>query len=138
MIRWLDAYVPKPNEPIPGVPDHEIEQIAVPTLIIRGGKKDYDHPARTSFEVHTLIRGSRLIEPPWPEDAWEKANVAREAGTGSIFDPWMHAVPVWLDFLAGKEAGTPTTVPWNRSPGEHETITGVETGGSAGQRAGVR
>lgn len=114
MNRWLDAYVPKPNEPIPGVPDHEIEQIDVPTLIVRGGKQDFDHPARTSFELHTLITGSRLVEPPWPEDAWERAGEAREAGTGNIFDPWMHAVPLLLDFLEGKEAGTATTVAWNR------------------------
>ncbi len=112
MNRWLDAYVPKPNEAIPGVPDHELAEIDVPTLIVRGGAQDFDHPARTSFELHTLIRGSRLIEPPWPEDAWEKAQIEREAGRGSIFDPWMHAVPVLLDFLEGKPAGEPTTVSW--------------------------
>lgn len=116
MSRWLDAYVPKPNEPIPGVPAYELEQIDVPTLIVRGGAKDYDHPARTSFEVHTLIKGSRMIEPPWAEDAWEQASAARNAGKGSIFDPWIEAVPVWLDFLDGKEAGTPTTVAWNGRP----------------------
>lgn len=115
MNRWLDAYVPKPNESIPGVPDHEIEAVRVPTLIIRGGAQDFDHPARTSFEIHTLIKGSRLVEPPWPEDAWEQAQLAREAGKGSIFDPWIHAVPVLLDFLAGKDAGVATTVPWQPS-----------------------
>jgi len=112
MSRWLDAYVPKPNEPIPGVADHEFEAITVPTLIIRGGRNDFDHPARTSFEVHTLIKGSRLIEPPWPEDAWEHASAERDAGRGSIFDPWLQAAPVLLDFMAGREAGTPTTVSW--------------------------
>ena len=71
--RRADAFVPKPNEPIPGVSDWEFEQIKVPTLIIRGGEKDFDHPKRTSYEVHALINGSRLIEPPWPEDAWERA-----------------------------------------------------------------
>src|SRR4029079_1043797 len=73
MERWLDAFVPKPNEAIPGVPDWEFATIKVPTLVIRGGEDDYDHPKRTSFEVHALIKGSRLIEPPWPEDAWERA-----------------------------------------------------------------
>ena len=77
MNRWLDAFVPKPNEAIPGVPDWEFGTIDVPTLIIRGGEKDYDHPPRTSMEVHSLIKGSRLIEPPWPEDAWERASEAR-------------------------------------------------------------
>ena len=99
MMRWLDAFTPKPNEAIPGVPDYEFEQITCPTLIIRGGEKDYDHPKRTSFEVHALINGSRLIEPPWPEDAWEQAGAAWAAGTGALFGPWVQAAPVLLDFM---------------------------------------
>jgi 2-hydroxy-6-oxonona-2,4-dienedioate hydrolase len=99
MNRWLDAFVPKPNEPIPGVPDYEFEQIQAPTLIIRGGAGDFDHPKRTSLEVHCLIKGSRLIEPPWPEDAWEQASAATREGRGSLFDPWVQAAPALLDFI---------------------------------------
>lgn len=99
MWRWFEAYVPKPNEAIPGVPDHEMRSITVPTLIVRGGEEDIDHPKRTSFEVHALIKSSRLIDPPWPEDAWERAQEARDAGKGGIFDPWMDAVPTFLDFI---------------------------------------
>ncbi|ROO85640.1 pimeloyl-ACP methyl ester carboxylesterase [Actinocorallia herbida] len=99
MWRWFEAYVPKATEAIPGVADHEIRGIDVPTLIVRGGEADIDHPKRTSFEVHALIRGSRLIEPPWPEDAWERAQEARDAGKGGIFDPWLKAVPTFLDFI---------------------------------------
>ncbi|MTD15175.1 alpha/beta hydrolase [Nakamurella sp. YIM 132087] len=100
MWRWFEAYVPKANEAIPGVPDHLMRSITVPTLIVRGGENDIDHPKRTSFEVHALIRRSRLIDPPWPEDAWERGQAARDAGTGGIFDPWMDAVPTFLDFIA--------------------------------------
>lgn len=99
MNRWLDAFVPKPNEAIPGVPDWEFANIDVPTLIIRGGAKDYDHPPRTSMEVHSLIAGSRLIDPPWPEDAWEAASKARDEGKGNIFDPWVKATPTLLSFF---------------------------------------
>jgi len=99
MNRWLDAFIPKPNEPIPGVSDWEFEQIKVPTLIIRGGEKDYDHPKRTSMEVHSLIKGSRLIEPPWPEDAWERASEARAAGTGDLFGFWVQGAPILLEFM---------------------------------------
>ena len=99
MNRWLDPLIPKPNEAIPGVPDWEFEQIECPTLIIRGGEKDYDHPPRTSYEVHALIKGSRLIEPPWPEDAWECVLEKANAGQGSVFDPWVQAAPVLLDFI---------------------------------------
>jgi pimeloyl-ACP methyl ester carboxylesterase len=99
MNRWLDAFVPKPNESIPGVPDWEFEQIKVPTLIIRGGEKDYDHPKRTSMEIHSLIKGSRLIEPPWPEDAWERGSEAQAAGTGHLFGFWVQGAPALLDFI---------------------------------------
>jgi 2-hydroxy-6-oxonona-2,4-dienedioate hydrolase len=100
MNRWLDAFIPKPNESIPGVADWEFEQIKCPTLVIRGGEHDYDHPKRTSMEIHALIKGSRFIEPPWAEDAWEQAGRARAAGKGFLFDPWVQAAPALLEFFA--------------------------------------
>jgi len=98
MMRWLNAFVPKPGQTIPGVGDEEFERITVPTMIVRGGENDLDHPKRTSMEVHCLIRGSRLVEPPWPEDAWERAVEAAVRGAGNIFDPWVQAAPLILDF----------------------------------------
>ena len=108
MTRWMEAFVPKPTEPIPGVADSEIQSISVPTLIVRGGVGDYDHPKRTSLEVYSLIKGARLIEPPWPEDAWEQAAKNSAAGTGALFDPWVDVAPALLDFIAGKAAGVAT------------------------------
>lgn len=99
MNRWLDAYIPKPNEAIPGVADYEFAELRVPTLIVRGGERDFDHPPRTSREVHSLIRGSRLAEPPWPEDAWERSSEARNAGTGALFGFWVLGAPLMLDFI---------------------------------------
>jgi pimeloyl-ACP methyl ester carboxylesterase len=103
MLRWLNAYVPKPGQTIPGVPDELFDNITVPTLIIRGGENDWDHPKRTSLEVSCLIKGSTLIDPPWPEDAWERAGekFAQSAGkTFCLFDTWVQAAPPILDFLA--------------------------------------
>jgi pimeloyl-ACP methyl ester carboxylesterase len=108
MNCWMEAFVPKPTEPIPGVADSEIRQISVPTLIVRGGVADYDHPKRTSLEVYSLIKGARLIEPPWPEDAWEQAAKNTASGQGALFDPWVHAAPALLDFMAGKAGGVAT------------------------------
>jgi 2-hydroxy-6-oxonona-2,4-dienedioate hydrolase len=108
MWRWLNAFVPKPNEPLPGVSNWEFGNIKVPTLIVRGGVNDIDHPKRTSLEVYSLIKGARLVEPPWPEDAWEQAAKNSAAGTGALFDPWVDAAPVLLDFMAGKPAGVAT------------------------------
>jgi pimeloyl-ACP methyl ester carboxylesterase len=99
MLRWLNAFVPKPGQTIPGVEDEEFGKIGVPTMIIRGGVDDLDHPKRTSMEVHCLIRGSELVEPPWPEDAWERATAAQASGTGHRFDPWIQAAPLLLDFV---------------------------------------
>jgi pimeloyl-ACP methyl ester carboxylesterase len=111
MFRWFDAFIPKPNEPIPGVADWEFAQITVPTLIIRGGVDDIAHPKRTSLEVHTLIKGSRLVEPPWPEDIWEQVLRQRAQGTGGTCDHWIKAAPLLLDFLAGRPAGQAATLP---------------------------
>lgn len=102
MAQWFDAFIPKPNEAIPGVADWEFEGIEVPTLIIRGGEDDHDHPKRTSFAVHSLIRGSRLLDPPWVEDAWERAQSAEKSSEGSIFDPWIEAAPVLLEHIGSR------------------------------------
>ncbi|MDT5017157.1 MAG: 2-hydroxy-6-oxonona-2,4-dienedioate hydrolase [Mycobacterium sp.] len=102
MLRWLNAYVSKPGQTIPGVEDGLFDNIKVPTLIIRGGEDDWDHPKRTSLEVSCLIKGSKLIDPPWPEDAWERA--AEDQARGKVdyfnmFDTWVQAAPAILKFL---------------------------------------
>ncbi|WP_328358891.1 alpha/beta hydrolase [Mycobacterium sp. NBC_00419] len=102
MLRWLNAFVPKPGQAIPGVDDELFGDITVPTLIIRGGENDWDHPKRTSLEVNCLIKGSTLIDPPWPEDAWERAGEDRASGKVkhfNMFDTWVQAAPAILDFL---------------------------------------
>ena len=102
MLRWLNAFVPKPGQTIPGVEDEMFDNIKVPTLIIRGGENDWDHPKRTSLEVSCLIKGSQLIDPPWPEDAWERAGEKFAASGGKtfcLFDTWVQAEPAILDFL---------------------------------------
>ena len=102
ILRWLNAFVPKPGQAIPGVDDELFGDIKVPTLIIRGGENDWDHPKRTSLEVNCLIKGSTLIDPPWPEDAWERAGEDRASGKVkrfNMFDTWVQAAPAILDFL---------------------------------------
>lgn len=102
MLRWLNAFVSKPGQTIPGVDDEMFDRITVPTLIIRGGENDWDHPKRTSLEVSCLIKGSELIDPPWPEDAWERAAEERAAGKVdrfNMFDTWVQAAPAILGFL---------------------------------------
>lgn len=99
MLRWLNAFIPKVGETIPGVGDDLFDRIKVPTLVIRGGAKDMNHPKRTSLEVSCLIEGSTLIEPPWPEDAWERESRLRADGKAGIFDYWVLGAPAILEFL---------------------------------------
>ncbi|HTI75498.1 MAG TPA: alpha/beta hydrolase [Mycobacterium sp.] len=104
MMRWLNAFVSKPGQTIPGVEDEMFGNIKVPTLIIRGGEDDWDHPKRTSLEVSCLIKGSELIDPPWPEDAWEQAakdNAQGKVNHFNMFDTWVQAAPSILKFLDG-------------------------------------
>lgn len=102
MLRWLGAFITKPGQTIPGVDDTLFTDLAVPTLIIRGGENDLNHPKRTSLEVQCLITGSELIDPPWPEDAWERASEAMAQGKSprfNLFDTWVQAAPSILEFL---------------------------------------
>ena len=100
MMRWLGAYVPQAAEAIPGVGNDLLREIEVPTLIVRGGENDLDHPKSTSYELHCLVAGSRFVEPPWAEDAWERALAAQDAGRGSMFGHWAQAAPLLLEFAA--------------------------------------
>ena len=63
MLRWLNAFVVKPGQTIPGVDDEWFDRITVPTLIIRGGEDDWNHPKRTSLEVGLLDPGVRSHRP---------------------------------------------------------------------------
>jgi hypothetical protein len=54
------------------------------------------------LEVSCLIKGAELIDPPWPEDAWERASEARAQGKVkrfNMFDTWVQAAPAILKFL---------------------------------------
>jgi pimeloyl-ACP methyl ester carboxylesterase len=99
MLRWLNAFIPKPGQTIPGVDDEMFQRIQVPTLIIRNGAKDINHPKRTTLEVSCLIEGSKLIEPPWPEDAWEREVKLRVKGQANIFDYWLQGAPAIVEFI---------------------------------------
>lgn len=99
MLRWLNAFIPTVGQTVPGVADELFERVRIPTLIIRGGEHDLNHPKRTSLEVHCLIEGSDLVDPPWPEDAWEQESRLRAQGKAGIFDYWIEGVPTILDFL---------------------------------------
>jgi pimeloyl-ACP methyl ester carboxylesterase len=98
--RWLNAYIPEPDAPIPGLKDEELAAIHIPTLIFRSGKEDEYHPEFLSLELHRLIPGSELVDPPWGEDEWNRVKRLSVAGRGGFFDEWPRLAPQILDFLA--------------------------------------
>lgn len=103
-LRWLNAFVPRAGQTLPGIDDELFDRITVPALIIRGGEHDLDHPKRTSLEVGCLLKGSTLVDPPWPEDTWERALEEYFAGGFAdyrMFDSWVQAAPTIVDFLRG-------------------------------------
>lgn len=102
-LRWLNAFVPRAGQTLPGIDDELFDRIRVPTLIIRGGEDDLDHPKRTSLEVSCLIKDSTLIDPPWTEDAWERALEDYFGGGFAeyrMFDTWVQAAPAMVEFLS--------------------------------------
>ena len=98
--RWLNAYIPVADTPIPGLRDEELAALALPTLIFRSGKEDEYHPEFLSLELHRLIPGSVLVDPPWGEDEWNRVKRLSLAGRGGFFDEWPRLAPQILDFLS--------------------------------------
>jgi 2-hydroxy-6-oxonona-2,4-dienedioate hydrolase len=98
LMQWLSAYIPREDQPVPGVDAADIRTVAVPTLVFRNGDGDIYHPAETSLEVHRLIPGAVLAEPPWGRDGWFKTKQQVAAGHGGFFSNWQLLAPAILDF----------------------------------------
>jgi 2-hydroxy-6-oxonona-2,4-dienedioate hydrolase len=70
--RWLNAYIPDVEAPVPGLTEDALAAIAIPTLIFRSGREDEYHPESLSLALHRLIPGSELVDPPWGEGEWNR------------------------------------------------------------------
>lgn len=100
MKRWLRAYIPRDGTPLPGITLEELSSLRLPTLVFRGGEQDDFHPKETSVAVASAIPGARLVDPPWPDDEWDRVRRARDEGRGNLFDNWPKLAPQILEFLA--------------------------------------
>ena len=76
--------------------------LGAPTLIFRSGESDPHHTRATSERLHELIPGSRLVEPPWPDDEWIQRGRAAAEGTGALFERWPLLAPQLLEFAASR------------------------------------
>lgn len=100
MERWALAYMPSQTSPVPGMSPAEFAQLRMPVLIYRNGKSDLSHTRRTSEWVHELIPHSQMLEPPWPDDEWNRrSSAAMKTGSGH-FAGWPALAPAILDFTS--------------------------------------
>lgn len=100
MERWAIAFLPTAESPVPGMTATDFKRLTMPTRIYRSGTSDLSHTRKTSEEVHALIAGSELVDPPWPDDDWNRRS-AEAARTGSgHFAGWPALAPEILEFTA--------------------------------------
>ena len=69
-----------------------------PTLVVRSGHSDPHHPRYTTEQVHALIPGSQMVEPPWGDREW----LERMAdGANGLFRNWGKLAPQFVEFDSG-------------------------------------
>jgi pimeloyl-ACP methyl ester carboxylesterase len=97
--RWMLVYCPTPGVTLPGLADDALASLRVPALVFRSGESDPYHTRATSEQLHALIPGAVIAEPPWGDREWiERSNAAR-SGTGALFERWPLLVPQLLEFV---------------------------------------
>ncbi len=97
MQRWGASFFPTPGSPVPGMTADSFRAIRVPTMVLRSGKSDLHHTRKTSEDVHALIPGATIAEPPWPDNEWNMRGEARAKGEG-LFQNWPKLAPQILEF----------------------------------------
>jgi pimeloyl-ACP methyl ester carboxylesterase len=103
MDRWASAFVPSQHSPVTAMSPADFERLTMPVLIFRNSDKDLYHPGWISDWVHKLIPHSKLVAPPWAEDAFIKSMTeAARVGSGHFAD-WPLLAPAIQDFLTTKK-----------------------------------
>lgn len=98
MERWVSAFIPSSESPVPGMTPDDFKRLSMPVLIFRGAECDIWHPAKISDWVHRLVPHSELIDSPWPDAApMQRLAAAAQSGTGQFID-WPLLAPAILEF----------------------------------------
>ncbi|CAO5239853.1 alpha/beta fold hydrolase [Frankia sp. AgKG'84/4] len=97
MERWMAAYCPRPDQPVPGLSDAEATRIDVPALVFRSGASDAHHRRETSERVAGLLPGGTLVEPPWSDTEWNDRSTP-PAPVEGLFARWPLLAPRLLDW----------------------------------------
>ncbi len=97
MERWMLAYCPRDDQPVPGLPDAEARALDLPALVFRSGASDVHHTRATSEALGSLLPRARLVEPPWGDREW----IERQAAAGEgLFVRWPLLAPALLRWQA--------------------------------------
>ncbi len=95
MERWMLAYCPRDDEPVPGLSEAEARRLDVPALVFRSGASDAYHTRATSEALAQVLPRSELVEPPWGDREWLERQEARDEG---LFAHWPLLAPILLDW----------------------------------------
>ncbi len=98
MERWALAYLPSDKTPVPGMEPAAWARLTMPVKIYQNGISDLSHTRATTEWVHRLIPGSQLVDPPWPDDEWNKRSAAAAATGSGHFIGWPVLANDILDF----------------------------------------
>jgi pimeloyl-ACP methyl ester carboxylesterase len=97
MERWMMAYWPTDEEPVPGLSLDAARALDLPALVFRSGESDVWHTRATSERLAEVLPLARLVEPPWGDREWLERQDARDAG---IFVRWPLLAPQLLEWQA--------------------------------------
>jgi pimeloyl-ACP methyl ester carboxylesterase len=93
MERWMLAYCPRDDEPVPDLPGAEARALDIPALIFRSGTSDPHHTRATSEALAETLPQARLTEPPWGDREWLERQEAHDEG---LFARWPLLAPQLL------------------------------------------
>jgi hypothetical protein len=97
MERWMMAYSPSEDEPVPGLSVAAARAMDIPALVFRSGESDVWHTRATSERLAEVLPEARLVEPPWGDREWLERQDTHDDG---IFVRWPLLAPQLLDWQA--------------------------------------
>jgi pimeloyl-ACP methyl ester carboxylesterase len=97
MERWMLAYCPRDDEPVPGLLDTDARALDIPALVFRSGVSDPHHTRATSEALAAVLPEARLVEPPWGDREWLERQEAHDEG---LFARWPLLAPQLLSWQA--------------------------------------
>ncbi|MDG2005386.1 MAG: alpha/beta hydrolase [Novosphingobium sp.] len=100
MQIWGRSYLPEDGSPVPGLRPKDYGDYKMPVLIFRSGESDPHHPRYTTEQVHALIPGSQMVEPPWGDREWIDRMLDPEKG---LFLSWGQLAPQLVEFDSGPD-----------------------------------